>query len=83
MGVHQDPQCDQNHTKEKKHLKLLTLHFAILPFSLHILRSLESTSLDETIRFTSKWFILAKKSANFRVLQSQLCYLYPINVSLS
>ena len=46
---------------KKKRLKFPTLHSTFLPFShkkILILSTLESSSLDETIRYASKWFIL-------------------------
>ena len=40
-----------------------------------ILSTLESTTLDETIRCASKWLSLTLKNAKFRVGESQVCNL--------
>ena len=75
-----------NHTEEKC-LKFLTLH---LPFCLFLIKILQlnchpeyfkSTSLDETIRRASKWFILTQRMQNQefvnlkRVTYAQLIHL--------
>ena len=37
---------------------------------------LESTFLDETIKYTLRWFCSSAKKAKSRVCQSQVCYLH-------
>ena len=58
-----DFECRYIRTRtEEKPSKISSITFAILPFAIPSRPTFESTSLDETIRCASKWFILTQRT---------------------